>query len=270
MKKHYPFIYWLPVVLYYSFITYLSGSTIHLPSGTPGWLPVDKIFHFLEYSALGLVLSRDLYWRKILWHQNLQWKTWFVALTLFFIVLDEVHQSFVPGRMMDVFDGVADFLGACFGALVFMVFIRGHSPDLNHSRQIQEYQEKDKRRFSLFAVLIVSFIVLVVNLVGVKQNFLSGFSFLIPLSHFFEWFGLGWISYHAIYLNNKRQFLKWGQWILFFIGFGLFCLAYAYVMLRYQKTIIPLVFYFWFGGYFALGVGIGIVRNVLKKKSSPH
>ena len=36
--------------------------------------------------------------------------------------VDEVHQSFVPGRDASVYDWLADTLGAGFGVLVFALF----------------------------------------------------------------------------------------------------------------------------------------------------
>ena len=66
----------------------------------------DKVGHAAAYAVLGglLRLATGRAWLAVL-------------LSTLFGISDEIHQYFVPGRMADVFDVVADAVGALIGAL---------------------------------------------------------------------------------------------------------------------------------------------------------
>ena len=106
--------YWLPVVLYGGLIFYLSSLSIpHFRSPFPFY---DKVIHAIEYAIFAILLYRAL-------HTSLQ--TPFVRLTGVLVVLfcilygmvDEYHQSFVPTRISDLYDLMADTTGAILGIL---------------------------------------------------------------------------------------------------------------------------------------------------------
>jgi VanZ family protein len=106
---------WAPVALYAAFIFYGSAQTGH---ELPRWsfMAHDKILHTLEYSGFGLLLARAFGQRR-----------WYLAIPagLLFAIGDELHQSFVPGRMgNDVGDMTADLAGSCLGAGIFYGFHR--------------------------------------------------------------------------------------------------------------------------------------------------
>ena len=84
-------------------LIFLASSRSHVR--TPGFTRVDdKIAHFAVYGLLGTLVCRaGGGWRGALWS--------FVAVSAFG-ASDEWHQSFVPGRMCDVNDWIADTLGA--------------------------------------------------------------------------------------------------------------------------------------------------------------
>lgn len=64
----------------------------------------DKVAHFAVYGLLGTLVCRlGRGWRGA---------GWALVLVSAFGATDEWHQSFVPGRSCDVFDWVADTLGA--------------------------------------------------------------------------------------------------------------------------------------------------------------
>ncbi|KHG65471.1 VanZ [Thermus sp. 2.9] len=67
--------------------------------------PWDKGAHFLAYALLGLLLRLGL-----------GRFSWAFLGAAFYGVVDEYHQSFVPGREAFGLDLVADALGAFFGA----------------------------------------------------------------------------------------------------------------------------------------------------------
>jgi VanZ family protein len=97
-----------------------SQSTLPQPKGVLGW---DKLQHFLAYGVLGVSVG--------LWALPVFWKRRPVlALLLTTLVgsvcgvIDEVHQYFVPGRSCDVWDWLADTLGALLGALAIMILVK--------------------------------------------------------------------------------------------------------------------------------------------------
>jgi VanZ family protein len=111
----------LPALLIAGFIWFLSSQSIlPQPKGILGW---DKLQHLLAYGVLGFAVG--------LWASPVFWKRR-AALALLLTTLtgsaygaiDEFHQYFVPGRDCNVWDWVADTLGAFLGALALMAGIR--------------------------------------------------------------------------------------------------------------------------------------------------
>ncbi|WP_051309997.1 VanZ family protein [Desulfogranum japonicum] len=96
------------------FLSHQTGDTIHLPS-IPG---VDKLLHAIAYTVLGLSYAfafPDIHWsdkpRKI--------QCTVILLCLLYGISDELHQAFVPGRMVSGADLVADAFGGIVAASVY-------------------------------------------------------------------------------------------------------------------------------------------------------
>lgn len=103
--------YWLPPLLYLALIYLLSGmSAPPIPVGWDG-----NLLHYPEYALLGLLLARALEGgrREAPWLPILLGA---FAMAVVLGALDELHQSFVPGRMPDPVDWWHDAVGAAFGA----------------------------------------------------------------------------------------------------------------------------------------------------------
>ncbi|MBI2082970.1 MAG: VanZ family protein [Deltaproteobacteria bacterium] len=103
---------WIPLLLYASFLFYLS----HQPSIEPpeffGWLFLsDKLLHVGAYTPFGLLLARAVKRHKLL--------IAFLGATLYGLS-DEFHQSFIPGRMVEIGDLVADAVGGFVGGLLYL------------------------------------------------------------------------------------------------------------------------------------------------------
>ncbi len=82
----------------------------------------DKIYHFVIFGMLGLFLIRGMF----LAVNHLLRKNPFAATFLIgtlFGLSDEIHQSFVPGRNMDLYDWAADILGIVLFALVYRIYL---------------------------------------------------------------------------------------------------------------------------------------------------
>jgi len=103
-------IYWLLSLLYMGFIFYLSSYPE--PIKVPSFSCSDKLLHIVEYGILASLIYLALNKGNVTKH-------YFVALafTISFLygVSDEIHQHFVPGREADIFDVIANGIGAlCF------------------------------------------------------------------------------------------------------------------------------------------------------------
>jgi VanZ family protein len=104
----------VPPLLWAVFIfvlTSIPGSAVpdvgDVPSGT------DKLVHAVIYGVLGFLTARSL------WEPAGGRPRWHYLLALLGIavlaLLDELHQTFIPGRDMDFADWVADVVGAAIG-----------------------------------------------------------------------------------------------------------------------------------------------------------
>ena len=106
---------WLPALAYMALIWTISS--IELPE-----LPIDRVpwrdkgVHFVEYGVLGFLVAHAVFRT---WPHHPMTRT--VPLAMMIGVawgtLDEIHQSFVPGRFAEVADIFADSLGVVFGTL---------------------------------------------------------------------------------------------------------------------------------------------------------
>jgi VanZ family protein len=103
----------LPAPLVAGLIWVLSSqSSLPRPEGVFG---LDKAEHFLAYAVLsaaaGLWIS-PASWRRRAWTCFLL----IAGIAAAYGFIDEVHQSFVPGRDCSVWDWLADALGSAAGA----------------------------------------------------------------------------------------------------------------------------------------------------------
>lgn len=86
--------------------------------GCPDWLQFhnfDKVAHFAVFGLLATLVVRIPWVRK---RRPLGILTAVMAVSLFGIT-DELHQSFTPGRSVDVWDWVADTIGAAVAVAVY-------------------------------------------------------------------------------------------------------------------------------------------------------
>jgi VanZ family protein len=78
----------------------------------------DKLKHFGAFFGLSVLLSLTLLYQS----KVLLFKNYFLVASLIisslYGLLDEIHQSFVPGRNSEFLDWVADSLGAAAGVFI--------------------------------------------------------------------------------------------------------------------------------------------------------
>ncbi len=111
--------YWGPVFFYCSIIVFLSSQSYpsqHLPSFL--YSMSDKLLHGLEYGVLGILLYRAFHRTN----RPLRSISLAIICAVGFGMSDEIHQWFVPNRQIDIWDLLADTLGASIfiGLWVFL------------------------------------------------------------------------------------------------------------------------------------------------------
>jgi VanZ family protein len=80
----------------------------------------DKGVHFVEYGALAMLLAHAALgtWRQM---RSAGLFALAAAVTTLWGIIDEIHQAFVPGRVSDAQDVMADALGALAGATLYLL-----------------------------------------------------------------------------------------------------------------------------------------------------
>lgn len=101
----------------------LAALAIFIASSFPGYevpnMPImlgDKIVHFAVYFVLGLSILISLVVDKNHW-TNAKIIMMSIILGAIYGASDEFHQSFVPGRSVELLDWLADCLGVAFSSL---------------------------------------------------------------------------------------------------------------------------------------------------------
>jgi VanZ family protein len=97
-----------------------SQSTLPVPKGILGW---DKLQHALAFGVLAFASGPWVSPAFKKRHPVLAPLIVFAAASAYG-ALDEIHQSFVPGRDCNAWDWLADTLGAVFGAAGYAAFGR--------------------------------------------------------------------------------------------------------------------------------------------------
>jgi VanZ family protein len=117
LKKIPYFLIRLPAIFAAALIWFLSSQSI-LPK-PKGILGFDKLQHLLAFAVLAGAAG--------LWVSREKWKSrgrffllLIAAIGSAYGIVDEIHQFFVPGRDCNVWDWIADTLGALIGAAAWM------------------------------------------------------------------------------------------------------------------------------------------------------
>ena len=121
---------WLPAALYMGLIWLISS--MEAPQFPTSAFPLrDKGVHFTEFAVLGFFVAHAA---LRTWEGRARFRLLAVSVLIAATwgLLDEIHQAFVPGRSSDVFDVLADTLGATAGAsarvLLGALFARSSRP----------------------------------------------------------------------------------------------------------------------------------------------
>jgi VanZ family protein len=114
-RRAYLVRYWLP--------PFLCAALIFFLSSLPGkkypytFFSADKLIHVVEYAVLGYLVARafgcDLHERQILFVRSL-------VVCVLYGISDELHQWFVPDRVVSVMDLLADIIGSVSGIGIYI------------------------------------------------------------------------------------------------------------------------------------------------------
>lgn len=108
--------YWLPLLVYLILIFYLSSLPLNNPNESREkkqilGIPKDMINHLIEYGFLAILSHRAFASSKLKIFNN---KAVLIAVifTVFYGLLDEIHQLFIPTRLFEIKDILSDSIGA--------------------------------------------------------------------------------------------------------------------------------------------------------------
>lgn len=109
---------WIPAFIIFAISFYLSSqSTIQK---IPAFPHADKLVHFVCFGGLA-------FWVAFGCNLFENQKTKILLPTIIvsvYGIIDEIHQSFTPGRSSTISDWIADTLGALFGSFVFYLVVK--------------------------------------------------------------------------------------------------------------------------------------------------
>lgn len=149
MKTLIKILKWLPAIFIFSCSWYLSSQE-HI-DGIPSFWNADKLVHCICFAGLSFWVAfgwnnkdsntHESFCNRSDAETSLTESTRFqklspylkfivpVAIVSIYGIVDEIHQSFTPGRESSVLDWVADTIGAVIGVFVFrfvVSFIEKH------------------------------------------------------------------------------------------------------------------------------------------------
>jgi len=120
-------LYWLLIFI----LTSIPGKSI--PKVLGG---VDKIKHFGAYFVLAFLLSFALKMQNRFPIVSKYSVLFTFLITLFYGLIDEIHQIFIPGRYFDWLDLLADIVGSALGIFLVKLILTENS--LNISKKVEQ------------------------------------------------------------------------------------------------------------------------------------
>jgi VanZ family protein len=124
LERNKIYLIYIPLIVYWIFLLLATSlPTTSLPSVAVS----DKIKHFLAFFGLSILLSLTFMYQN----KNQALKKYFLVAALittsFYGLIDEIHQSFIPGRYCEFLDWAADSLGGVAGVLLVYFLIKKYN-----------------------------------------------------------------------------------------------------------------------------------------------
>lgn len=109
---------WVPAIVICSISVYLSSQpTIEK---MPSFWNADKLVHIICYGGLSFWVAFACNLKA----NSLKEIILPISIVSVYGIIDEIHQSFTPGRSCSIFDWIADTVGAILGVLLFFLIIK--------------------------------------------------------------------------------------------------------------------------------------------------
>ncbi|MFA3782101.1 VanZ family protein [Melioribacteraceae bacterium 4301-Me] len=91
----------------------------------------DKIEHLVAYFILAILFNLMLHFQTKVEKLSKNSSLSTIFILLFYAVIDELHQIFIPNRYYDILDLLADFIGIILGVTVVFLFIKNYELNKN-------------------------------------------------------------------------------------------------------------------------------------------
>ena len=121
LEKRKVYLVYVPLIVYW--IMLFIATTLPV-SSLPSVDVSDKLKHFGAFFGLSVLLSLTLIYQN----KVLLLKKYFLVAALItssvYGLLDEIHQSFIPGRNSEFLDWFADSLGAVAGVFIISYLLK--------------------------------------------------------------------------------------------------------------------------------------------------
>lgn len=93
----------------------------------------DKFEHFTAYFLLAILFSFTLHFQEKYIALKKRFFIFSLLILIFYGAIDEIHQMFIPGRIADIYDWLADVIGGSFGiVLSYFVIMLGQKNKLQN------------------------------------------------------------------------------------------------------------------------------------------
>ncbi|NOX17310.1 MAG: hypothetical protein GXO87_03395 [Chlorobi bacterium] len=123
-------------LLFYWLLLFVATT---LPSKALPSLGVsDKIEHFFAYMVLAFLVLLTFHFQEKIESFHIYPVLSTIAIVSIYGLLDELHQNLIPGRDPEVYDWVANFLGAVVGVIILNYLFLKPLKEKNKRDRIKE------------------------------------------------------------------------------------------------------------------------------------
>ncbi len=118
----------LYIPLFFYWIVLFIATTIPAPALPEIFDFSDKIKHFIAYLGFAVLLSLSIHFQEKYKKFARNFFIYAMIIVAIYGAIDEIHQIFVPNRMCEFWDWVADVLGGLVGVSFSVMFLKRYVP----------------------------------------------------------------------------------------------------------------------------------------------
>lgn len=112
-------------VISWALLIFIVSSIPNLSTPEITFKIKDKVAHCIEFGIFGYFLASALYPFGV--RLTIRKVATILTISFMYSVLDEIYQTFIPGREADVYDVAANALGVCVAVIVWYYVRRKRS-----------------------------------------------------------------------------------------------------------------------------------------------